>query len=72
MMTRAEHVRWCKERAREYLRSGDIEEAVTSMLSDLSKHPETEGVEKKMAMFGILIATKSQREAERFVEGFAE
>jgi hypothetical protein len=40
-MTRAEHLDWCKKRALEYTDAGDVKNAVSSMLSDLSKHPET-------------------------------
>ena len=41
-MTRKEHLEWCKARALEYLDRGDIQNAVTSMMSDLGKHPGTE------------------------------
>ena len=39
--TRAEHLAWCKRRAMEYVDAGDLSNAVASMGSDLSKHPET-------------------------------
>jgi hypothetical protein len=42
-MTRAEHLEWCKQRAREFIAAGDYNGAYTSMASDLSKHPETRG-----------------------------
>ena len=42
MTTRAEHLQWCKGRALEYADRGDMTNAVASMCSDLSKHPETE------------------------------
>jgi hypothetical protein len=71
MPTRDEHVEWCKERAREYLAHGDIKNAITSMLSDMSNHPETEGIAEKMGMMGIWIITRDdQHEAHRFIEGF--
>jgi hypothetical protein len=72
-MNRAEHVRWCKERAREYLRAGDLTNAVASMLSDLGKHPETVGLGETIRMLGLMAAASgNRREVERFVEGFAE
>ena len=40
-MTRAEHLAWCKQRALEYINRGQISEGLTSMMSDMSKHPET-------------------------------
>lgn len=40
MKTRAEHIEWCKERALAYLDHAPVD-AFTSMMSDLTKHPET-------------------------------
>jgi len=42
-MERSEHLRWCKTRALEYVKTGDLEEAFASMISDLGKHEETHG-----------------------------
>jgi hypothetical protein len=72
MKTREEHLEWCKTRARDYLAKRDITNAVTSMLSDLRKHPETEkssgGV---LAMLGIMTIQNGDLEgARRFIEGF--
>lgn len=39
--SRSEHLAWCKQRAIEYLDNGNPSDAIRSMLSDLSKHPET-------------------------------
>ena len=42
--TRAEHIQTCKTRAyTEYEFSGRIQDAFSSMCSDLNKHPETQG-----------------------------
>lgn len=41
-MTRDEHLQWCKGRAIQYLNAGDLNNAFTSMCSDVMKHPETE------------------------------
>ena len=59
-------------RALEYLDHGDLDNAVTSMLSDLSKHPDTEEVGSVMGMFGIhlLMSQRDSREVRRFIEGF--
>lgn len=38
-MTRDEHLQWAKDRALKYLPGSPVE-AVTSMMSDLTKHPE--------------------------------
>lgn len=41
-MTRGEHLEWAKKRALQYL-PGDPVNGMTSMMSDLSKHPELAG-----------------------------
>jgi len=71
-MNRTEHLEWCKERALQYLNSGDINNAVTSMLSDLRKHPQTEthcGIQMgtMMMMAGLL---KTENDVRKFIEGF--
>jgi hypothetical protein len=38
-MTRAEHLNWCKQRALEYVATGDLSQAVASMTSDLHQAP---------------------------------
>ncbi len=74
-MTRAEHLKWCKGRALEYVARGNLVEAVTSMGSDLTKHPETEGCTK--GAMGMLFLLAAQQAAEgdsaavkRYIEGF--
>lgn len=72
-VNRDEHLKWAKERALEYLDHREYNNAVTSMLSDLSKHPELKGIGEKMAMLGIWILThkaKDPNEIRRFIEGF--
>jgi len=39
-MTREEHLKWCKERAKGYLDRGDVIGAFASFSSDMSKHNE--------------------------------
>jgi hypothetical protein len=74
MMTREEHLEWCKQRAREYLDRGELADAVASMGSDMDKHPETRMAGDKMgtlmyvAMFRI---TEGDVQGVRdWVEGF--
>lgn len=71
-MTREEHIAWCKKRAHEYLDKGDIKNGVTSMLSDLQKHPETKLQDgSPLGMLGMMaIMSNSHQEAVRFVDGF--
>ena len=70
-MTRDEHLEWCKRRAREYLERRDVKNAVTSMLSDLQKHPETKLAGGALAQLGMMIMIQDDLPgAERFIEGF--
>lgn len=71
-MTRAEHLAWAKQRALEYVERGDLKNAVVSMASDLTKHPETKdhpGLQLGMMMLmaGHLSSPQAMRE---FIEGF--
>jgi hypothetical protein len=71
MRSREQHLEWCKQRAREYLKTGDIHNAISSMLSDLSKHPETKLSNPFLPMVGMLAARDNDLPAaERFIEGF--
>ncbi len=70
-MDRRSHLEWCKKRAHEYLARGDIRNGVTSMLSDLNKHPETALNTPTLAMLGMMaIQSGSMADAKRFVDGF--
>lgn len=52
-ITRQEHLDWCKKRALEYVDAGDLSGAFASFTSDISKHPETEGIRQTVAMLGM-------------------
>lgn len=71
-MTREEHLEWCKKRAREYLDRGDVKNGVTSMLSDLTKHEETQfGGGGMLMVLGMqTIMSGDLQAARRFIEGF--
>lgn len=70
--SRAEHLAWCKTRALAILDAGDVQQAFTSMASDLDKHSETRkhcGIELGMM---LLMGGKLETPVEmrRFIEGF--
>jgi len=71
-MTRHEHLRWCKERALEYVDCGDVDHAFASMASDLSKHPETQGHSAiKLGMMLIMNGNlNTVDEMRKFIDGF--
>lgn len=74
MRTRAEHLVFCKQRALEYVASGNLLEAVTSMMSDLTKHPETANTGGALDALGLLACQQAQqgdRDAViRYIKGF--
>ena len=52
-VTRQEHLEWCKKRALRYVDVGDLKNAFSSFASDVSKHPETQGITKVIGMLGL-------------------
>ena len=70
--TRAEHLRWCKDRALEYVSRGNLQEAYTSMVSDLNKHEETRNHGAIQLGMGLLIVGQlgTVEKMQNFIEGF--
>lgn len=69
-MTRDEHLAWAKKRALEYLDAGDVVNAITSMGSDLEKHPELKP-NSSLLMLGLIYARDyDYAGARRWIEGF--
>jgi hypothetical protein len=71
-MNREEHLEWCKKRALEYVEMGDLQQAVTSMLSDLEKHKET--INHPAKELGVMMlfsgGLKTTTQVEKFINGF--
>lgn len=62
---------FCKKRALAYLDEGDVQNAITSMLSDLGKYDENSSAAASMAPIGLMIAMNNDiHEARKFIEGF--
>ncbi len=69
-MTRQEHMKWCKDRALAYLQDNPPD-AVASMTSDLSKHPDTADTLPSLLMAGMIAAQSNDTgEVERWITGF--
>jgi hypothetical protein len=71
-MTREQHLKWCKQRALEYIDAGDIEQAFASMASDLSKHEQTRS-HKAIELGAMLMFAgklKTTNEMRDFINGF--
>ncbi len=69
---RAEHLVWAKKRALELVDAGDNTQAFASMVSDLGKHPETEGhVGLELGMMQLMSGHLNTADKMRhFIEGF--
>lgn len=70
MQTRDEHLQWCKERALKYVNNGNGRDAISSMLSDLSKHPDTESLLHIGGMLMMCVNTNDMEDVRHFVDGF--
>lgn len=70
--SRAEHLAWCKKRALEYADQGDNAGAMSSLISDLGKHPGTEAHSAIELMTMLAVAGQFSRPGElrKFIEGF--
>ena len=75
-MNRQEHLAWCKDRALAYVNKGDLSSAVTSMVSDLTKHELTKSLAESpaMSMISIFAARDAMlgnvEAVRRFITGF--
>ena len=69
-----EHLKWCKQRALEYVDRGELGDAVASMASDIMKHPETKMSDAtigSLVMVAMLrIMDGDGRGVREWVEGF--
>ena len=71
MITREEHLEWCKQRAREYCERGDTINALTSMFSDLGKHPETaDHIGIKLGLMLIAVGNANKAAVLRHIDGY--
>jgi hypothetical protein len=72
MQPKAQHLEWCKKRALAYVDQGELQQALSSMLSDLAKHPKTAdhpGIPLAVGRMAIGdLATSGQ--VREFIEGF--
>lgn len=72
-MTRDEHLKWCKNRALEYLQQGNLTNAVASMGSDLGKHADTQSLVANpyLLLLGMQHVLNHDIEGvRRWIEGF--
>jgi hypothetical protein len=72
MKTREEHLAWCKSRALEYIDRGQVNEGLTSMMSDMSKHPETNNpmLDQLTVQLMMIGSLSSPEQARRHINGY--
>jgi hypothetical protein len=73
MRTEDEHIEECKRRALHYIEIGDTAQAFTSMISDLSKHEDTEnhvGIQIGVGLMMVPGWITNRNEVKRWIEGF--
>lgn len=70
--TRTEHLQWAKDRALEYADRGDLAQAMSSLGSDLNKHPETRDHAGMQLMMLLAIGghLDAPGELRKCIEGF--
>ena len=71
-MKRKEHLKWCKQRANEYIKLNDLQQAFASFQSDMTKHPETVNHMALDAGTMLFIGghLSSQRQMKEWIDGF--
>ena len=71
-ISRSDHLVWCKQRALEYVKMGDIQGAFASMVSDMRKHPGTaDHAALELGLMMIMGGHLATRDAmQKFIEGF--
>lgn len=76
-MTRAEHLKWAKERALKYApegQAGDAGLAMSSLIQDFGLHPDTERttevVTELMMPLAMIGTFEHPGELRKFIEGF--
>ena len=69
-MTREERLQWCKNRALDYWRAGELGNAVTSMLSDLRTYDDYKHNDYLLALGVILVTNNDHDGVRRWIEGF--
>lgn len=69
---RALHLEWCKQRALAYCDEGCLQLALSSMFSDLKKHPKTADHPAIGLGVGLILSgdLNTRGQVRKFIEGF--
>ncbi len=71
MESRSEHLKWAKERALQYVKNGNIADALSSILSDLGKHEKLSDHPAIMLQGSLSLSghLDTKEEVETFING---
>jgi hypothetical protein len=72
-MNRAQHMAWAKQRALEAMENGTPQMALDSLISDMTKHPETDNpfrLQFAQEEGARVLQTESAQLMRAFIEGF--
>jgi len=70
-MQRDEYLALAKQRALAYLDRGDLPNALTSMESDLAKHPDLKHINAQIGSLGLIyVLNADSGSMRRWIEGF--
>lgn len=72
MMTRSEHIAWCKKRAIEEMEyyKNDPKQGIMSMMSDIRKHPETASEALSAICLMEMMRPCTAQSVRKFIDGF--
>jgi hypothetical protein len=59
-MNRSEHLEWAKNRALEYIELDDPQEALMSLMSDLSKHEDLRWHKNRESLMLLILSNKEK------------
>jgi hypothetical protein len=70
MMTRTEHLAFAKARALEYVKHGQLDEAINSMASDLNNSPDFGTTGLAFLVMAIHMEQKTPESVTKWIKGF--
>lgn len=69
-------MKWCKERAQDYIDQGQYEEAITSFMSDIGTEPCMDesiiATAKLTGMLNIMSGFLTKEKAQKYLDGFSD
>jgi len=67
---REQYIEWCKQRARQYLERDQLQQAVTSMVSDMNKRDDCRVSNEEYRRGTIAVLDRDRNEIAKFIDKF--